>query len=428
MEVLMAYINSSKSTDILFCNLDNPTEPSEDAIEFVCNPKNFPSFSEGLTDALKHSGFTGPFNIDSKTQYLYQKLQSIGSTIKKRTINDWFSGKHAPRYRSTDRINMYAICFALNFDRATTEYFFSNVYFTRCFDYHTINEAVYSYCIANGRSYKTAQKLINTIEKHPASKTCDNLPHKYTYFVKQKIINIHTDQELSSFLIEEKQNFQCTNQTALDTILDLRKKIKGDDSSSSTKIIHKLKKDISLNNEEIAKCGLLIQEIIFDSSNYSQKQDYIRQCINNANVFSDDFLLRQLLTAYNGIRSTHDNIPSIIKTNFPSKKVLSNLLKSVTTPTIKPSYDATRKILILLHYYVFWCSYKLRKSTNSLILADAPDSNDYEQEISDLLVDAGYFPLYNKNPYDWIFLYSAKQQPDPLNALKEILGDLCNND
>ncbi len=65
--------------------------------------------------------------------------------------------------RKISRKTAFQICFALGLDVDETKDFFRCVQFERGFDCHTINEAVYYFCMRKGLSYDEAQEMIHSI-------------------------------------------------------------------------------------------------------------------------------------------------------------------------------------------------------------------------------------------------------------------------
>lgn len=240
---------------------------------------------------------------------------------------------------------------------------------------------------------------------------------------------------LQDFLLTNKHTFCTWNNSALKAIRNLLSEITG--SESSKPIIDNLKRSLTkkvnskaeqkhlneLNTDDVSKCGLLIQEICFDAQqDGSTVAEYILDIIGGKNTFKNTFVLDRLLNTVTGINKNPD-IPYILKNNFPSKKVMSDVLDE-SKVSISKSYDSIRKILVLLDFYVFWVRVKLK-------ISDVADFDKdelfqiYKDEADSLLYQCGYEPLYAGNPYDWLFLCSA-QNEDPLTFFRYCIGNLLD--
>lgn len=138
------------------------------------------------------------------------------------------------------------------------------------------------------------------------------------------------------------------------------------------------------------------------------------QDIFGKNIASVDFMLDCILGTSKGV-SKHADVPEILRINFPNKKAFSDILHKADTST---SYDSIRKCLILLKFYHFWCSQKLRPGQ--------PDGYTFDQfadEANHLLANCAYGELYENHPYDCLFLWAASTD-DPLGYLRDAVEQL----
>ena len=143
------------------------------------------------------------------------------------------------------------------------------------------------------------------------------------------------------------------------------------------------------------------------------------QDLKGQNVASADFMLSQIL----GIRldrfyepgkgkksfSKNAGLPRLARINFPSRQLLSDILNGDDHVT----FDAVRKMLILLHFYGFFAAALLGREQGELYSAYVDDARDQLEE-------SGYGPLYEGSPYDQIFLISAKTD-QPLDTFRDII-------
>lgn len=403
-----SYIQNSIS-QITSDDFDSP-----EALSFLNNPSNFRPFSAGLTELLQKNAYTGALDDnDAKTDYLYKKLKAINSTVSKSTIADWFNGKHRPKLVSNSRTLMYELCFALNIPINEVIWFFHHVYFDRGFNCHTIEEAVYYYCFLHNLSYNDAKSLISEINAAP-SKEPDGKDNIYTQYIRNKIDSFSSTNELFQFLANDKSLFNKWNASASACITKLLSEIRG--KKEDKKVIEKIRSNKIPSEADIMGCGLVFQEC------YYYHYDFMTKYVSGKNIASIDFMLESILSTKSGIRKDA-NIPDVVKNNFPSKKLLSNVLNKLETLT---SYDSIRKVLILLNFYKFWCQIMLKITDHSEYNA----SELYEifvDETNSLLFTCGYDALYPGNPYDWLFMRASKNET-PLDFLRDAIDDILDDE
>lgn len=414
-----------------------------EAADYIRNPESFQSFSEGLVELLKSKGYCGdPCNVAEMTEYLMDKLEKIGSSIKKQTLLSWFSGKNSPKVEASSRPKMYEICFAMELTCPETVWFFKQVYYDRAFNCHMIDEAVFYYAFLNGISYPEAKKIISEIEAAPAAAADNNIEPNYTLFVQRRISKFQSSDELKEFLIANKDNFKTWNISASKTLHEMVSLLLGPPQMKEKidKFKHKLKltqkkenpngtvKDLrQIGKEVYDECGLLMKEILYDAK-YPDKEygnvwrtpaESVLELIGNRNTNSNNFLLERLLTTSLGMRKNVE-IPYIVRNNFPSRKVISDLLAQEKISTSK-SYDGIRKMIILLDFYCFWLSVKLKIGYTDLTAEELVQT--YLEEANHCLYECGYEEFYAGNPYDWIFLSSAYSEA-PLEYLRSYITEL----
>lgn len=406
----------------------------ENAIDFIKDASSFRTFDIGLKELLKRKGYNFT-NHHEAAQFLISKLRAIHSTIEDATVYSWFSGKHRPKIEAGSRKKIYEICFALNLTYEETVWVFNCVYYDRAFNCHSIEEAVYYYAFLNGLPYQKALQTIDRINKAIADKpiSTEEVTYNYTQFVQMSILNFKTTQELEDFLIAHKENFNSWNTSALNRLKSLLLEIKGDEKSKlqidalkrtlnrKLKLNHEIPLSHIIYEEDYLQWGLLIREIIFDAKASSKNEtEYLLETIGGKNIRTNTFVLDHLLSTVTGLPK-HTDIPYVIKNNFPSKKVMSDILDE-SKVTVSKSYDAIRKMIVLLDFYVFWVRVKLGiTNISELNLNELPAI--YKDEADHNLYQCGYEPLYVGNPYDWIFLCASKNK-EPLSFFRAYIADL----
>lgn len=411
-------------------------DDTEDIVDFLKNPESFRTFDKGLIELLKRNGYPGDTdNLVEMSNYLISKIRDIHSTITKKTVDSWFSGEHRPKIEAGSRQKIYEICFALNLTYKETRWFFHHVYYDRAFNCHTIEEAVFFYAFLNGISYGQAKNIINEIHSAAAeTETSSDVESNYTQYIKNKITDFQSEDELKEFLISNKENFASWNRSALNNLNDLMSELIATEEAKKEidNLKRKLRNELKSHNtsknlnsihiDHYGQCGLLMKEILYDAQHqnyYASATEYILETIDNKNIRNNTFLLNRLLCTVSGIpRNTE--IPYIVQNNFPSKKVMSDVL-SKSKISVSKSYDSIRKMIVLLDFYRFWVQIKIG-------ITDISDNKDnlytiYLDEANHLLYQCGYEELYAGNPYDWLFLCSA-QNDEPLEFFRACMLNL----
>lgn len=451
-------INYTKINEESIYNDYLEVEDTADAADYLKNPSNFRSFKEGLTEMLKKTDYTTENkNVYQMSDYLYEQMKKINSSVTKDTVLSWFRGEHRPKINSESRKKMYEICFALHADYQQTLWFFNHVYYDRAFNCHTINEAVFYYAFRKNISYQEANEIIEEINDTPSPCCPESQPeiNNYTKYVKNQISEFQSTDELKHFLIYNKESFRSWNKSAFKTIKNLVKNLLGSpkkikkikeeidklrpklrenekekislkDLKTSDYNISKLNSELNLNKSEFQNECLLIRYIFYKAKQSSEPSRYLYACIQKTQISSNDFLLKQMLTSSRLFYTKDDKkkeeiqeIPDIVRNSFPTKKTLSDVLSDEKISTSQ-SYDAIRKMIVLLDFYRFWINIELSgNTTNSR--KDLPSI--YADETNYCLSLCGYDELTAVNPYDWIFLCSSNTD-DPIEFFRSFIDDL----
>ena len=400
--------NFTQYSDDSIWNIDTNDNDSTYALKYLNTPENFRSFSDGLLVLIFNFSFEGPVdNIEEKTSFISTKLAANNISITKSTVKDWFTNKRRPALVSNSRTIMFQICFSLAVSIEDVRWFFNHVYFDRSFNCHTIEEAIYYYCFSNGYSYSHAIKLLQKIESFPIEESTDNAENIFTKDIRDRLDYYSSDEELLSFFKVNKSLFGQWNKSANKYIGMYLSQIQGKRSDKA--IIDRRKNDTTISQRDIDKCGLVIQEFLSFNN-----RDFIDD-ISGKNIASIDFMLDCI---FNTNKRLHKDakIPNIVKSNFPSKKVFSDILYNIDTTT---SYDSIRKCLILLKFYHFWCKIYL----NPKLINDASAFDIYLDESNDMLTSCGYEEMFSGNPYDWFFLCASTCE-NPLDYFRDAINNI----
>lgn len=400
-------LSTDNAQDSLF-SIDDCNE----AYQYLQNSANFVSFHTGLTTLMQRCGYTGSSeDVEEKTAYLQQKLAAIHVKITEITVRDWFSGKHRPSLDSRSRKLVYEICFALGASFELVQEFFRQVYFSRSFNCHTIKEAVYYYCLHQNHSYNHALELYETIKTMPETAKFEASAPVYTDQIRNALDNCRSDEEFLAYFSRNKSIFDRWNQRALFYIEEFVRQIRG-----TKEDIGRIEAFGKVGTIPDAKTlatppasGLITQEFFMQARHFGRKWTYAKQ-----NVTSIDFMLEFIIDPIEPVNKKA-KLPDIVKLIFPSKKTFSKILNR-SQSEMSTSYDSIRKCLILLKFYHFWVTLELMMDSGNA--AENPQSDyadyfdDFCEETAQLLEECGYEELYERNPYDWIFLWaSATEQP-----------------
>lgn len=363
----------------------------------------FRGFEEALTSFIKEHGYTGDLSdIPAKMQFVRIKFKAAHIKSPRNLF--------VPN-RKISRQTAFQICFALGLDADETKDFFRRVQFERGFDCHTINEAVYYFCMRKGLSYDEAQEIISSI---PIPEKMKKLPDDvlYTGTIIENLNKIDDQEELIQYIKENIDEFRYNNVTALKYIKDLW---------------------YDISKEE----GLAVQEgIVIDSHNRSdnkqeQEDDYViaKPHASTWTIFSQIMGLRNYQESELGGIKYDRSLFSVLSDNrlmplkaeycFPNRQNIDKLLRE----ELVGEDEIIRKMLIFLVFYTYWAKRIIRKKRDSNIVED----NDFERcldMINARLLGAGYPELYIGNPYDWLFMWALKDYDNPLFAFRYYMGEV----
>ena len=102
--------------------------------------------------------------------------------------------------------------------------------------------------------------------------------------------------------------------------------------------------------------------------------------------------------------------PKYIKSNFPQRQQLENILKG------KGTFDSIRKALVILEFYNFYGDALIKHKSS-------PDLFDeFTDELNLLLEECGYIQMYWRNPLDWMIGYCAYAD-NPLDEFRGLIEE-----
>lgn len=397
---------------------------------------SFRGFDEALTHFMSEHGYSGDlFDIELKSKFLRDKYKT--SNVKQpRDFKEWFV--HSKKIK---RETAFSICFAFGLNVTETDDFFRCVQFERSFDCHTVNEAVYYFCIKNGLTYTTAQEIIECIPKLKKIKSLPNREILYTGKIIEYINSIEDKEQLIQYISDNIEDFEYNNATAIKDIQKLWVEIskeyvspkngkkedglaiqegkiidgfnvfqdrtkKGDTDTRSKEVIERdiaNEKMIKLSDRVIAEVGASTWTI------FSQLMGLDNETENKYASEYDRSLVK--------ILGKNSLMPLNASYCFPSRQGIDNLLRGELADN-----ELIRKVLILFVFYKYWAEL----ITGNKDKDKFTDSERCLDTINKHLLDAGYPQLYSGNPYDWLFKWSLNGD-NPLEDFRSYIGEVFAN-
>lgn len=339
----------------------------------------FVAFPEKVEElAVKHGYEGSKGDMKALAGFLHQCNVRMGGALSRVTIKNWLT-KSPPSARSREKV--YQMCFALGLSADETEEFFIKAYWDRPFDMKVPHECVYWFCVKNGLPYHRAEELCDMIDREITAEP--ELMMESTAQIEAGLQEITGEEDLIQYMRRHPGSSAQRNVTAHEEVLRL-----------------------------LDECKMLAGD-----SFYTFADDDDRQGSKNKPL-SDDRLL-EVIYGFNQ-RKVHRQgeewefaFPAYIKRNFPQVSQLSQIRNW------KASYDTIRKTLILLEFYAFYEDARLHHMDEDGRYGDV---DDFETEIGGLLVRCGFGELYSRNPYDYMFLYCARQDR-PLDSLQDCIAE-----
>lgn len=356
----------------------------------------FRRFDEVIDDFILDRGYDGDIqDIDVKTAFIHDKFKKAGIKAP-RGIREWFF-----EHKTVERKSAFQLAFAFGLTVDETAELFRRICLGRCFDCHTVTEAVYFYCMKNGLSYADAEEIIKSVPRDVKGK----IPRGevlYTKNIKKELERIKSCDELVDYLTRNNSGFDYNNAAATKYIQNIWSEIAGEGGLAYSD--RQLKSNSSV-------WSIYLHILGFDNDNVDlgdkdNKDEDIKKSINRNGpdrslkpILKDNKLLHPLAAA-----------------SFPDREGINRALNGEHL-----SYERIRKLLILLLFYRFW-EQKLTKNGRCYTVT----FEDKERCIADInryLIEVDYPVLYCGDPYDWIFVW-VTQAEDPLDAFRYFIGEL----
>lgn len=389
----------------------------------------FRGLDEALTVFVEEHGYIGNLeDVPTKAKFLQEKFK-VANIAPPRDFKEWF----VPN-KKLARETSFKICFAFGLNIEETNDFFRRIKFERGFDCHSINEAVYYFCMKNGLSYTEAQEIIESIPVSKKEKTIPNREVLYTETIIEHINSIDDKEKLIEYIKENISDFQYNNVTAIKYIQELWNEISKAD-------------------------GLAVQEGLIIDRTQNRFEDKRKKSVNDTRsteviaaeirqqeqeVKSDDFVIAGtnastwiIISQIIGLDNYQENeyatkhdrsLKSVLSENklmplkadycFPNRQNIDKLIRG----DLVGDDEIIRKILIFLVFYNYWAKLIISKN-EALYQAEPLDAERCLYTINARLMEAGYPELYAGNPYDWMFMWALKDE-NPLEAFRYYMREV----
>lgn len=389
----------------------------------------FRGFDEALTTFIENHGYTGDLtDVPAKAQFLRERFKAADMKLP-RDFKEWF----VPN-KKVSRKTAFQICFAFGLGVEETNDFFRCVQFERGFDCHTISEAVYYFCMRNGLSYIEAQEIIARIPVPKKAKTIPNREVLYTGTIIEYINGIDDNEKLIQYIIDNINDFQYNNATAIKYIQELWAEIsKADGLAAKEGLIidrtynrfedRHIKGVTDTRSKEVIDAEIRQQEQEVRPYDYvvagSDASTWIifSQIIGLANYQENEYA-----TKYNrslsSVLSGNKLMPLKADYCFPNRQNIDKLIRGDSVG----DDEIIRKMLIFLVFYTHWAKLVISKN-DAFYSANFSDAERCLDTINVRLLDAGYPELYAGNPYDWLFKWALNDE-NPLIAFRHYMGEV----
>lgn len=347
-------------------------------------------FQTKLREQVKRLGYQGDLmDTANVLNFLLDQCKKTGvEKLSRNTLKNWLESSPPGRTRDA-RKNVYQLCFALKMNHMQTEEFFLKAYMDRSFNYKIPEEAVYYFCLRNGKGYQDAQRLIGIYQKNAA------LQQEGTELLTERIgrtlSEIETEEQLLNFLYEHHYEAEQQNYTVKKRIQEL------------------LQRCFELARQEYEKYGGRSLENERDDK--MKKMGSLDALLTQIKGY-DEREMRKMPKELEKTRKKE--FAAIVGINFPERQQFHQIEKNENV-----SYDVLFKVLVLLEFYSFYAELLLKNPTGSDFQALA---DEFEDELCAILADCGFTETYERNPYIRLFIVCANS-PRPLDMFRDIIDE-----
>lgn len=401
--------------------LDPADEEFAPKLEEIC--ASFRDFGTSLSEFLANR-----YGIEKDPSACLDLLQrkfreNIGT--KPRGMEKWFTNG-----AGISRKTAFQLVFALDLDVDETNDFFRRIYLDRSFNCHDLTEAVYYFCRKHHLDYKTAKEILTEVEQAAKSvPSKDPKEHRtrevlFTSSIRNMISSMTSKDQLVKYLCDNYDAFTASQVSARAQIRELWDEITKDGGlakkeaecllSESMAYSFVQKGEDSRDKEEKEEAARFRSDVPAVGTGSDSVWSTLSQIFGldgkQMQDFGRDRSLRPIL-------KKNSILHAQAQRDFPDRDGIEKAKSGA-----KMSDDRIRRILVLLGFYAFWAG-RLCDENGKKRTVQKSDGADCYYTLNRRLLEAGFQSLYFGNPYDWIFLWSMKDE-DPLGTFRYYLGEV----
>ena len=383
-------------TALLRAPFDDISPEDEDFIARLLEvAKLFRPFSESLDGFLRAQGYGGADgDTEGKVAFLRAAFLRAGMEPPRET-RLWYT-----RGQPIRRETAFQLCFAFGLDGNGTDAFFREVYKReRSFDCHQAREAVYYFCLNNGLTWADAQAILAKAPEVGEDEA--ESPAVFTGEIVAQLNRLETRAELEAWLAANGGLLRAGSATARRMIRRMWAETAGPDGL----LLREHRRFLAVGDD--AAAGVYTP--------LPAGAEGVRTWDAYLAIFQLDKARMQELGGDRTIRPLLAGLHAEARDSFPDRQGIEHILSGR-----RVSYERVRKWLILLLFYTFWARQALAAGGYR---AEAADGLRCLSFMDQALMEAGYPELYIGNPYDWLFLYAARDA-EPLRLFREIWNSL----
>ena len=123
-------------------------------------------FCDSLRKLMQDCGYTGATGTDKDAlrqmkAFLRRAFQGLGTddVITDKTLGRWLSGESSPDHSEKSRESVFQLMFALNVTLEQSAAFFQKAYYSQPFNFRSIHECIYYWCLKNRCPWETVQAM-----------------------------------------------------------------------------------------------------------------------------------------------------------------------------------------------------------------------------------------------------------------------------
>ena len=368
-------------------------------------------------------------DIAGKVSFVKNAFEQAGIPVP-RGMKEWYT-----KGKGISRTTAFQICFAFGLGREETDDFFRRVMLQKSFDCHVMEEAIYYFCMRNGKNYTEAAQML---EASPQGDVPDVTKSRmvfdgdilFTSSIMREMEKFKTKEELLAYFRRNVEKFGYNHAGATEEIRKLWEAIREKENGLA-----------DLEKMKIQGCGrkaetdrsvseILRQILGLDETEQIPESEGSGEKTQPLFVLKSDRSIKPLLK---------DNplLPEAARKQFPNRQTIEKILKGEHV-----ELESIRKTLILTYFYYFWIRKALRQQERgasqhreesesrlaralnmTAYQAKAGDDERFIDAVNRRLLELGYPELYLGNPYDWIFVYCSRSE-EPLPVFREFIHEM----